>query len=77
MLSEVNSAPNGGDKVSWLKNMLTEELPVSYPNVRAIVFFNENKLAGESVDWRLERSPGYIDTVREALTQSLYKNSYP
>jgi beta-mannanase len=77
MLSEVNSAPTGGDKASWLHDMLITQIPEEFPQVEAIVFFNENKTGGESVDWRLEKSPEYVTVVKEALKDELYRSSYP
>jgi len=77
MLSEVNSATRGGDKASWLTNMLTEEVPRDYPAIQAIVFFNENKTGGEKVDWRIEISDAYIRAVNEGLENDVYAESYP
>jgi len=77
MLSEVNSAESGGDKAKWLDDMLSKQIPESFPAVEAIVFFNENKQDGESVDWRIEKSEKYIDAVKKGLSNKLYKRSYP
>lgn len=77
MLSEVNSAPSGGDKAAWLTDMLTKQIPDNYPQVEAIIFFNENKTAGESVDWRIEKSPAYVEAVKNGLKLSIYQSNYP
>lgn len=77
MLSEVNSSPDGGDKAAWLSDMLTVQLTERYDKVRAIVFFNENKTEGESVDWRLEKSKKYLEAVQEGLKEDIYKSSFP
>lgn len=77
MLSEVNSAPTGGDKATWLKDMLESQIPNNYPLVNAFVFFNENKSSGESVDWRLEKSNDYVTAVKEGLRNKLYVSSFP
>ncbi|HSA83421.1 MAG TPA: glycosyl hydrolase [Patescibacteria group bacterium] len=77
MLSEVNSSPTGGNKAAWFDDMLTEKIPDDYPQIEAIVFFNENKMTGESVDWRIEKSPEYVEAVRSGLTLPIYKSTYP
>lgn len=76
MLSEFNSADSGGDKAAWLKDMLDGEIPLKYTKVDAIVFFNENKLSQENVDWTLEKSQKYVDTVKNALKNPMYKSSF-
>jgi len=77
MLSEVNSAPNGGDKAKWLDDMLTLQVPENFPLIEAIVFFNENKTEGESVDWRMEKSEKYLDVLKKTLKNKMYRTSYP
>lgn len=77
MISEVNSAPTGGDKAEWLTDMLEVAVPYQFPRIQAIIFFNENKTTGESVDWRLERSTKYLEAVTKALNQDLYRSEYP
>lgn len=77
MLSEVNSSPSGGDKAKWIKDMLDEEIPNNFSKVEAIVFFNENKFEGESVDWRMEKSPEYLKVLRESLNNKIYKSKFP
>lgn len=77
MLSEVNSAPTGGDKSKWLEDMLIKQIPDEYPNIKAIVFFNENKSTGENVDWRIEKSKNYVSAVQNGLKVEMYKSTYP
>jgi beta-mannanase len=77
MLSEVNSSPSGGNKAQWLEDMLTVQIPGRFPQVKALVFFNENKTDGEQVDWRLEKSPEYINVVKSSLQNVLYKSAFP
>lgn len=79
MLSEVNTSPTGtgGNKAEWLKDMLDIQLVTDYPQVQAIVFFNENKEKGESVDWRLETSPEVVAVIKKSLNTDLYLSDYP
>lgn len=77
MLSEVNSAPTGGNKSEWLRDMLDIQIPNNFTQIEAIVFFNENKQEGESVDWRFEKSEDYSSTVKESLKAKIYESYYP
>lgn len=77
MLSEVNSASSGGNKAKWLADMLDTQIPENYPAVSAIVFFNENKFDGESVDWRMEISSDNLTTLQNSLSKDLYRSYYP
>ena len=77
MLSEVNSAERGGNKAEWLTDMLEIQIPQNYPQIEAIIFFNENKTEGEKVDWRIDKSPEYSDAVKKGLNTSLYRSSFP
>lgn len=77
MLSEVNTASEGGNKAEWLKDMLDVQIPNFYPQIDAIVFFNENKMTGEDVDWRMESSIENIEVLKTSLSNKLYKASYP
>lgn len=77
MLSEVNSSSVGGNKAAWLDDMLNVQIPYRYHNVKAVVFFNENKSDGEGVDWRLERSQDNVFIVKAALKNKLYRQQYP
>lgn len=79
MISEVNSAPTGtgGDKAAWLRDMLDTQIPKEFPNVQAVVIFNEDKTEGEKIDWRIETSPDYINALKESFKNPLYKSVYP
>jgi hypothetical protein len=75
----VNSSPTGtgGDKAKWLHDMLTVQIPEKFPSVEAFVFFNEEKSAGEKVDWRMEISESYTNVLKKDLNAPLYKSVYP
>lgn len=79
MISEVNSAPSGtgGDKATWLTDMLETQIPKEFPNIQAIIIFNEDKTAGEKIDWRIETSPEYINALKDSFKKQIYKSDYP
>ena len=43
MIAEINSTDVGGDKAEWYRIMLINDIHKNYPEIEAIVFFNENK----------------------------------
>lgn len=77
MLSEVNSASSGGNKAAWLDDMLNVQIPENFPQIEAIVFFNESKIGGENVDWRLEQSEKDLTVVKKALKNEIYRSVFP
>lgn len=77
MISEFNSSTDGGDKAAWLQDALEKAIPEKFPLIKAIVFFNENKIEGESVDWRIEKSPEFSQATKVGLTNSIYVSNYP
>lgn len=79
MISEVNSAPTGtgGDKAAWLKDMLDVQIPNEFPNIQAVILFNEDKSDSEKIDWRMEKSPDYINALKESFKNPIYKSTYP
>jgi endoglucanase len=77
MLSEVNSAPNGGNKAEWLRDMLSVQIPTNFPDVKAVIFFNEDKSKGENVDWRIEKSDENVSAIKNVLDNPLYKSDFP
>ena len=76
MLSEVNSAP-GPNKPEWLRDMLAVQIPQNFPNVSAVIFFNENKTEGEDVDWRIEIHQENLSALHDVLDNSIYSSVYP
>lgn len=77
MISEFNSVSIGGNKSEWFRDMFDVQLPQKYPKIQAIIFFNENKMKTEGVDWRIETSSAVLDTIKKSLKDPLYTVSVP
>jgi hypothetical protein len=57
MIAETASTEIGGSKASWIADALSTQLPIKFPQVKAISWFNWNIPAGESRwDWPIESS---------------------
>jgi hypothetical protein len=73
MIAEVNTTDKGGDKAQWYKDMLLEELPDTFPHIKAVVFFNEDKTATEGVNWKIDVSNSSLQGFTEGIRSPLYK----
>ena len=75
MLAEVSCADRGGDKASWMRDSLLEAIPNRYPAIRAVVWFNQNRL--DHADWRVDSSPEALHVWREAAADPRYSLTGP
>ncbi|MEK7307873.1 MAG: glycosyl hydrolase [Nitrospirota bacterium] len=62
IISETASTEVGGNKAQWVTNTLTK-LPIRFPRVIALIWFNYNK----ETDWRLESSAESLEAFRKAI----------
>ena len=67
MIAEVASAEAGGSKAAWITDMFAR-LPVEYPEIRAVVWFNESKEA----DWRVNSSNASLRAFRDAIAPATF-----
>ena len=70
MLAEVGCAARGGDKAAWMRDALLEAIPNRYPAIRAVVWFNQNRL--DHADWRVDSSPAALQVWRQAVADPRY-----
>jgi hypothetical protein len=73
MVGETGSAEEGGDKADWIRRTFLEDLPSRYPQVRAVVWFHENK----ETDWRVDSSGASLEAYREVAASPLYRGQLP
>jgi Glycosyl hydrolase family 26 len=57
-LAEIASTEHGGDKATWINEMLNS---TAFPRINAVVWFNENK----ETDWRIESSQQSLLAFRD------------
>lgn len=67
---EVASTSSGGDKATWVTNMLADN---ALPRVKALVWFNQNK----ETDWRLDNSPAVLAAVQTGLGGDVTASASP
>jgi len=57
MIGEVASTEIGGSKATWIADGFATRLPVRFPQVKAVSWFNWNIPTGEGhMDWPIESS---------------------
>ncbi|GAC1300878.1 MAG: hypothetical protein NVSMB27_41240 [Ktedonobacteraceae bacterium] len=71
MIAEMASTEEGGDKASWIGDAYMTQLPTFFPEIKAVIWFNESK----ETDWRIESSPATQAAFASALASSLYASN--
>jgi len=57
LIGETASSEYGGSKAAWITDMLKTQLPLNFPKIRALAWFNWNIYqSGVTHDWQIESS---------------------
>ncbi len=72
MIAEVGSAEGGGSKADWISDTFSNQLPNSFPNIKAFIWFNLSK----ETDWRIESSQASQNAYASAMATSYYSSYY-
>jgi hypothetical protein len=76
-ICEDASTEIGGDKPSWVREMLETYLP-HHPNIKAYLWFNWNVVDGSGRwDWPIESSTAAEQAFRDGIQSSLYLSRLP
>jgi hypothetical protein len=74
MIGETASSEHGGSKATWLTDMLATQLPINYPNIKALVYFNWN--AGDpNISWPIESSAASQAAWAQGLASPYYASN--
>lgn len=68
IVTETASAEEGGDKAAWIRDALLNDLPLAFPEIRALIWFDENK----ERDWRVASSDAAQRAFAEAVAAPYY-----
>jgi hypothetical protein len=69
MVAEFGSLAVGGDRSGWYRDALTN-LPVEYPSVKALLFFNatnDQTVTYQKLDWSVASDPDLARTIAAAI----------
>jgi hypothetical protein len=72
MIAEVNTTDQGGDKGEWYRDMLTQQIPYNFPNIKAVVIFNEDRSVQENVNWKVDVTPEALEAFTSAINSKFY-----
>lgn len=71
MIAETASAPSGGDKAGWITDAFTTELPSKFTQVKAFVWFDENK----ERNWLISSSAATQQAFATAVHAPIYASN--
>jgi hypothetical protein len=69
MIGEMGSTEHGGSKADWIRDALAVRVPLHYPAVRAVVWFNKR---WDGVNWPIESSPAARSAFADAISLPIY-----
>lgn len=75
MIAEVNSENRGGDKGAWYENALNEATLSQYPQLQAIVFYNENRIS-EGFNWLIDITKNSFLSFKLAINQPQFASGF-
>jgi hypothetical protein len=76
MICETASTEYGRSKADWITALLGSALPQSFPNIKALVWFNWNILEnGGRMDWPIESSASAQAAFKGGIASSYYKSA--
>jgi beta-mannanase len=73
LIAETASAELGGDKAAWISQGLLTDVPMLFPRVRAVLWFDENK----ETDWRVNSSAQALRAFQQVATSPVYRGRLP
>ncbi len=76
MIAEVNTTNAGGDKAAWYQDMLNKQIPLRFPQIKAVVFYNEDRTKQENVNWLITVSQSSINAFSENIKNPIYVSSF-
>ena len=73
MIGEMSSDEKGGSKATWITDALTRQLPLHFPRVKAVLWFNWRIYEqGDWWPWQIESSPSAQKAFARAIAAPYY-----
>jgi mannan endo-1,4-beta-mannosidase len=69
MIGETASTEIGGSKARWIADALGTQVPLRFPRIRAVIWFNKE---WEGMDWPIESSRAARQALRAAIRSRVY-----
>jgi hypothetical protein len=74
MIGETASSENGGSKAAWIRDMLLEQLPTNFPQIKAVVWFDGNS-GDPNLSWSVESSPAALQAFSDGISSPAYPDN--
>jgi mannan endo-1,4-beta-mannosidase len=79
LIAETASTEFGGSKAAWITDALQTQLPLSFPRIKAVLWFNWNAPndvgGGGTMDWVIESSPQARGAFAAGISSSYYASN--
>jgi beta-mannanase len=76
MLSEFSSTEYGGSKADWISDALAVQIPIHFPRIKAVVWFNWNCYEGSGkMDWVIESSSSAQKSFATGIQSPYYASN--
>jgi hypothetical protein len=73
MIAETGSVESGGNKARWIRRALLNDVPQSFPRIKAVLWFSINY----DRDWRVNTTPESLTAYKGVVSSPLYRGRLP
>lgn len=77
VVAEVGSVEAGGIKAEWLASAFLTEIPAFFPEIRGVIYFDEDKTTTEGVNWLLTTSPTSLSAWQRIAGDNQWRGRLP
>lgn len=72
MIGETGSIEAGGSKANWITDTYTTQVPINFPKIKAILWFN---FVASGADWRIDTSTSSLNAFKTAVSSTKYTSN--
>ncbi len=76
MIAEFGTTDQGGDKPGWFSAALNTQIPQRFPEVKALIFYNEDRSQEEQSNWKIDSPPQTLKSIQQGLKDSRYVSDF-
>ncbi|MCA1723193.1 MAG: hypothetical protein LC748_02855 [Thermomicrobia bacterium] len=77
MIAEIGSVEQGGNKAVWLKQTFLSDIPMRYPRIKAVLYFDSDGTPDGEGNWLLGTSPAALSAWQGIATDPRYQGRLP
>src|SRR5207248_10558480 len=77
MIGEIGASENSGSKSQWITDMLQNQLPNQFPQIKAFVWFDAGVDLSYGLNWTVNSSPSALKAFISGISSPVYAgNAY-